>query len=48
MLEPVEVVGARFYADQQERTKELAKKLDKHIEEFKSMTDATIKKYSLE
>jgi len=46
LLDPVDVVTAQFLADQEERTKELEKKLDGHIESLKIRTDATLRKYN--
>ena len=40
------MVAANFLAEQEERTRELERKLDMHIEGLKVSTDATIKKYT--
>ena len=45
--ESIEAVTAQFMAAQQARTQELERKLDLHIEELKSSTANTLKKFTL-
>ena len=44
-MDSADLATQQFLAEQDERTKELERKLDMHIEDLERSTDATIQKY---
>ena len=46
LVDSADVATANFMAEQQQRTIELEKKLDMHIQGLKVATEATVRKYT--